>query len=149
MRTLVWHGLDLPRMEIAHVESLERATGTQIGGRYELRWRLEGERLDLELVGQERATLELGDADYFDVAFSPFFNSLPVVHDGLLERGPARDYVMRFVSVPDLTISASPQLYEPFGDGVVRYSSGAFTADIEFDADGFVVHYHGLCKRVD
>ena len=42
IRTLLWRGLDEPRMEIVRVESLDRAHGTQIGIAYELRWRLDG-----------------------------------------------------------------------------------------------------------
>lgn len=148
VRTLVWRRLDEPGMEIAHIESFEGASGTQIGRAYELRWRLEGTRLELEVVGQRHATVELGDADFFDVFASPFFNSLPVVRDGLLEGGPARDYVMQFVRVPDLTVVRSEQRYEPKGGRLVRYSSGSFAADIAFDADGFVRRYEGFLERL-
>jgi hypothetical protein len=136
-------------MEIAHVDSLDRASGTQIGLAYELRWRLEGTLLDLEVVGEPKAQVELGDADFFDVFASPFFNSLPVMRDGLLEGGEAREYTMRFVSVPSLEVVPSAQRYEPLGERVVRYSSGSFAASIEFDADGFVTRYDGFLERVD
>lgn len=148
MRTLVWRRLDKSGMEIAHVESLDDASGTQIGVAYELRWRLAGLRLELEIVGGREATVELEDADFFDVFASPFFNSLPVVRDGLLEAGPPRDYVMCFVRVPELTAAPSRQRYTPRGNRVVGYSSGSFAADIEFDADGFVTLYHGFLERV-
>ncbi len=148
MRQLVWRRVDAPGMEIAHVDTLDRAAGTQIGLSYELRWRLDGPLLELEVVGGERATVELGDADFFDVFASPFFNSLPVARDGLLDGGEPRDYTMRFVRVPELEVVSSEQRYEPLGGALVRYSSGSFTADIEFDADGFVVDYHGFLERV-
>jgi hypothetical protein len=148
MRTLVWRRLDEPGMEIAHVESFEQARGTQLGVSYELRWRLDGPQLDLEIVGRNAITVELGDADFFDVFASAFFNSLPVVRDGLLEPGAPRDYVMRFVDVPALEVVASEQRYEPRGNRVVRFSSGSFAADVEFDADGFVTHYHGFLERL-
>jgi uncharacterized protein len=148
VRTLVWRRLDEPGMEITYVESFERASGTQIGVAYELRWRLDGSRLDLDLVGDRRATVELEDADFFDVFASPFFNSLPVMRDGLLEPGRARDYVMRFVGVPELDVVRSEQRYDPRGGRVVRYSSASFAADIEFDADGFVTIYHGFLERL-
>jgi hypothetical protein len=135
-------------MEIAHVESFDRASGTQLGASYELRWRLDGRRLDLELVGEQRTTAELGDADFFDVFASPFFNSLPVMRDGLLDGGEARDYVMQFARVPELDVVRSEQRYEPLGGRVVRYSSGSFAANIEFDADGFVIVYEGFLERV-
>lgn len=148
MRTLVWRRLDEPGMEIARVDSLARAEGTQIGATYEARWRLDGDRLDVEVVGAGRRTVELGDADLFDLFASPFFNSLPVMRDGLLEHGPARDYVMRFVTLPDLEVVPSEQRYEPRGGRVVRYSSGSFAADIAFDADGFVTSYEGFLERI-
>jgi hypothetical protein len=148
VRTLVWRRLDGPGMEVAHVESFERASGTQIGVAYELRWRLDGSGLELELVGSRRATVELGDADFFDVFASPFFNSLPVMRDGLLEPGHARDYVMRFVRVPELDVLRSKQRYEPRGGRIVGYSSGSFAADIEFDAEGFVTVYSGFLERL-
>jgi uncharacterized protein len=148
VRTLVWRRLDEPGMEIARVDSLARAEGTQIGATYEARWRLDGDRLDVEVVGAGRRTVELGDADLFDLFASPFFNSLPVMRDGLLEHGPARDYVMRFVTLPDLEVVPSEQRYEPRGGRVVRYSSGSFAADIAFDADGFVTSYEGFLERI-
>ena len=151
MRRLVWRGLDEPRMEIAHVElrpdRLLRARGTQIGPSYELRYELDGGRLALEIVGERAREVEL-DADFFDLGNSPLFNSLPVLHHGLHAGGVRRDFTMTWVSVPDLAVSRSEQRYEPLGEGVVRFSSGSFVADIELDADGFVVRYPGLAERV-
>jgi hypothetical protein len=148
VRTLVWRRLNEPGMEIAHVESLDRARGTQIGVSHELRWRLDGPRLELEVVGARSATVELGAADFFDVFASPFFNSLPVTRDGLLVAGPPRDYRMRFVTVPELEVVESEQRYTPRGNSVVDCSSGSFAADIEFDAEGFVTLYHGFLERL-
>ncbi|HUF02441.1 MAG TPA: putative glycolipid-binding domain-containing protein [Gaiellaceae bacterium] len=147
-RTLVWRGLDEPRMEIAHVDSFQRARGTQIGLAYELRWALDGDLLRVAVVGTEEREFALGDADFFDLGYSPFFNSLPVMRDGLLDAAPARDYRMRFVNAPSLTDVLSEQRYEPRGGRVVRYRSGSFEADIEFDAHGFVTLYHGFLERV-
>jgi hypothetical protein len=135
-------------MEIAYVESLDRASGTQIGVSYELRWRLEGSHLELDVVGGPSTVAELGDADYFDVLASAFFNSLPVMHDGLLEGGSAREYTMRFVVVPSLEVVPSVQRYEPLGERTVRFSSGDFVADIHVDTDGFVTEYAGFLERV-
>jgi hypothetical protein len=148
MRTYVWRRLDEPGMEVAHVGSIDRATGVQIGRTYELRWALDGPTLDLELDGASRLHVDLEDHDFFDVFASPFFNTLPVLRDGLLTAGPARDYVMRFIQVPELTVVPSAQRYEPLGDRVVRYSSGSFTADITFDAEGIVTLYEGFLERI-
>jgi hypothetical protein len=147
-RHLVWRRLDEPGMEIAHVDSLERVSGTQIGAAYELRWLLEGPRLELEVVGGPTASVELEDADFFDVFASPFFNSLPVLRDGLLDGGEARTYIMRFVRVPSLEVVPSEQRYEPLGGRTIRYSSGSFAANIEFDEAGFVSVYEGFLERV-
>jgi hypothetical protein len=147
-RHLVWRRVDEPGLEIAHVESFEHASGTQIGVSYELRWRLDGTRLDLEIVGERAAVVELGDADFFDVFASAFFNSLPVVRDRLLDGGDARTYAMQFVHVPELDTVLSEQRYEPLGNRVVRFSSGSFMRDIAFDDDGFVLDYQGFLQRI-
>jgi hypothetical protein len=139
-------------MEIARVrlEAGEvRASGTQIGVAYELRYELEPEVLELELVGQRSLEVELGGLDFFDLGLSPLFNSLPVWRDGLLDDGEARDYVMRFVSVPDLRIAESQQRYEPLAGRRLRYRSGDFQAELEFDDDGLVIRYEGLAERVE
>jgi hypothetical protein len=146
--THVWRRLDEPGFEIAHVESFERASGTQLGVAYELRWVLDGAALDLDVVGERRRSVDLGDFDFFDVFASPFFNSLPVMRDGLLVAGPPRDYRMAFVTVPELDVVESLQRYTPRGERVVGYASGTFAADIEFDAHGFVTLYHGFLERL-
>jgi len=137
-------------MEVANVESTDPefvASGTQLGVIYELRYRLERGVLRLELVGERTLELELDGADFFDLGWSPLFNSLPVIRDRLLEPGPPRDYLMRWVEVPSLEVSLSEQRYEPLGNGVVRFSAGDFASDITFDTDGFVTKYPGIGAR--
>ncbi|HUE25268.1 MAG TPA: putative glycolipid-binding domain-containing protein [Solirubrobacteraceae bacterium] len=145
-----WLGDGAPRMEVAHVESTAPefvASGTQLGLVYELRYRLERGVLRLELVGERTLELELDGADFFDLGWSPLFNSLPVIEHRLLEPGPPRDYLMRWVAVPSLEVSVSEQRYEPLGNGVVRFTAGDFVSDITFDPDGFVVNYPGIGAR--
>jgi hypothetical protein len=149
--TLAWVGDRAPRLEVAHVTrhgSDLSAVGTQLGAVYELRYRLGPERLSLEVVGERSLEIGIGSADFFDLGWSPLFNSLPVLRDGLLDAGPPHDYVMCWVDVPSLEVSRSEQRYEPLGDGLVRFRAGSFTADIQFDADGFVVMYAGLARRL-
>jgi uncharacterized protein len=151
MNRVVWEGVGEPRMEIGYLAPAwegRYARGTQIGRHYELRYELDASVLRLEIVGGRDAEIELGDADFFDLGYSPLFNSLPVIRDGLLVTGPSRDYVMRWVDVPSLGVTLVEQRYEPLPDRVVRYSSGTFAADIQFDADGIVVDYPGLARRV-
>jgi uncharacterized protein len=85
-----------------------------------------------------------------DLALSPLTNTMPVLRHGLLRPGEPVDLVMAWVSVPDLTVHPSPQRYVPLGDGLVRFESldGDFTAEIEFDADGLVVDYPGIARRL-
>ncbi len=139
-------------MEVAHAERQGReltAVGTQLGAAYELRYRLEPDLLRLELIGRRSLEVRLDDADFFDLGWSPLFNSLPVMRDGLLEPGPARDYVMRWVDVPSLEVTTSKQRYEPLGKGVVGFRAGSFTAEIQFDQNEFVVDYPGIARRAD
>jgi hypothetical protein len=148
VRTLVWRGVDEPRMEIARAEvdgPELRAQGTQVGVGYELRYELEAGRLRAEIAGGPSIDIGLEDGtDFFDLGYSPLFNSLPV----LAGLETATDFVMTFVDVPSLEVSRSEQRYEPLGEHVVRYRSGSFVADIEFDEHRFVTRYEGLAERV-
>lgn len=149
--TLAWMGQQAPRLEVAHVERRGKrltAVGTQLGAVYELRYQLAQSRLSLEVVGQRSLEVDLGDADFFDLGWSPLFNSLPVIRDGLLEHGPLHTYVMRWVDVPSLEIHMSEQDYEPLGQRLVRFRAGTFTADIQFDEAGLVVDYPGIATRL-
>lgn len=150
--TVVWQGVDEPRMEIAHVEiggSHLAATGTQIGRTYELRYALTDTTLHAEVVGQIERTFTLAGADFFDLSFSPLFNSLPVLRDGLLQDGKAaRDYVMQWVAVPELTVERSAQRYEPLGNGRIAFRAGPFHAEVIFDEHSLVEAYEGLATRV-
>jgi uncharacterized protein len=146
-QTVVWRGVDEPRMEIARVEidgAELRAQGTQIGVAYELRYELEPGHLRAEVVDGPSADLRLDGTDFFDLAFSPLLNSLPVLAG--LEQ--ATDFVMSFVDVPSLEVSPAEQRYEPLGEGRVRFRSGDFVADLEFGADGLVTRYERLAERV-
>jgi len=138
-------------MEVAHIERRGRellADGTQLGATYELRYRLEAAVLTLQLVEGPSRCVELGDADFFDLGYSPLFNSLPVLADGLLQAGLPRTYTMRWIDVPSLKPRRSEQRYEPVGNGLVRFQAGTFTAEIQFDTAGFVLDYPGLAHRV-
>ena len=72
--------------------------------------------------------------------------------------GPgAADLLMAWVSVPGLTVHASPQRYEHVravmgGGAVVRYldrgAHDGFTADLVLDSHGLAETYPGLAERV-
>jgi uncharacterized protein len=93
-----------------------------------------------------------------DLGFSPLTNAMPIRrHD--LHRGPGKaDFLMAWVSVPDLSIEALAQRYTHLrldSDGaVVRYESVengevVFRSDLELDTDGLVRLYPKLALRVD
>ena len=85
-----------------------------------------------------------------DIAFSPLTNAMPILRDGLLTGGGPHDYVMAWISVPDLAVTPSPQRYEPIDERRVRFVSldDDFRAELELDEDGLVVRYPRLAERV-
>ena len=103
------------------------------------RWTRDGERV---------AALD-GALDC-DLAFSPLTNVMPIRRHGLHERAGAHDFVMAWISLPDLGVHAAPQRYEHVRPRVVRFTAldSDFTADLEVDADGLVVRYPRLAERV-
>jgi uncharacterized protein len=176
-RLLVWRGLDEWRAEVAHVRidgDRFTAQGTQLGTQpYRLDYRLVtgagfvADRLELSVLheGRLRRVLIVRHPDGswtaddkpltgldgaldFDVMHSPVFNSTPYLRHRMGAGGDARDLVMAFVTVPELTVTASDQCYTPLGDGRVNYASGDFTADIHFDGDGLVALYENYLERV-
>jgi hypothetical protein len=84
-----------------------------------------------------------------DLLSSPLFNTMPVARSGL-HRGAARqDFLMAWVSIPDLTVTPSRQTYEHVRPGVVSFTSeGGATPEIELDDDGFVLRYPAVASRV-
>ncbi|MEU5162732.1 putative glycolipid-binding domain-containing protein [Streptomyces sp. NPDC020875] len=89
-----------------------------------------------------------------DLGLCPLTNSMPVLRHGLHRAGDdERTFTMAWLSVPDLTVRPSTQTYTPLGPtedggGLVRYESGDFRRDVEFDADGFVVDYPDLAYLI-
>jgi hypothetical protein len=91
---------------------------------------------------------ELDGALHCDLAYSPLTNLMPIRRHALHERSGTADIAVAWVSLPDLTVHRSEQRYEHVRPGVVRFSSEGFTADIEVDADGLVVAYPQIARRV-
>jgi uncharacterized protein len=85
-----------------------------------------------------------------DLAYSPLTNLMPIRRHDLHVGGGTRDFLMAWVSVPDLVVHASAQRYVHVRRGVVRFVSldGDFRSELEVDADGLVVRYPGLAERV-
>jgi hypothetical protein len=92
-----------------------------------------------------------------DLGLCPATNTMPIRRHGLHRAQPPGqvdvELVMAWVSVPDLTVSASRQRYRSGGPGsgrnaLVRFDSEGFTATIEVDPDGFVVDYPAIGRRL-
>ncbi len=89
-----------------------------------------------------------------DLGLCPLTNVMPVRRHDLHVRADARDFLMAWVSVPDLGLHASPQRYEHVGRRagrlVVRYvgEHRDYVGELELDEDGFVLLYPELARRV-
>jgi uncharacterized protein len=96
---------------------------------------------------------DLAEALDCDLENSPLTNTMPVLRHALQREG-AHDFLMAWVSVPSLRLHASRQRYEHVrrdeAGSVVRFVSldGDFSAELELDADGLVVDYPQLARRV-
>ena len=89
-----------------------------------------------------------------DVQYSPLTNVMPIRRLGLDRAGATGSFVMAWVSVPSLIVSLDSQHYTLLGlDGgelCARFESGdgLFRAVIRCDADGMVVDYPGIARRL-
>lgn len=127
--------------------ALERRTS----GKWECRTEAEGAP-DLAAPGGDLAAVA-GALDC-DLGLSPLTNSMPVLRHRLHEAGGPMDFLMAWVSVPDLAVHASRQRYtfvrqEPAAR-IVRFESldDAFVAEIGFDRHGVVLDYPGIARHV-
>jgi hypothetical protein len=87
-----------------------------------------------------------------DLGLCPLTNTMPVLRHGLLQGGEPVDQLVAWVSVPDLAVHPSHQRYSfvrpTDGGSIVRYESGSFAAELEFDDAGFVRYYPGLARQI-
>lgn len=89
-----------------------------------------------------------------DLGLCPATNLMPVVRHALHTGPGAQDFLMAWVSVPDLGVHPSRQRYEhrrcTAEGSVVRYVGAHrdFVGDLELDPDGVVVFYPELARRV-
>jgi hypothetical protein len=103
------------------------------------RWQLDGRACD---------ALE-GCADV-DLAFTPSTNMLPIRR---LTLTPGESAVVRaaWLTFPELALEPLDQVYRRTGEKTYRYETdgGAFAADLEVDADGFVRRYAQVWELVE
>jgi hypothetical protein len=123
----------------------------------EARWQDGSAKLDLRREsdgwtenGAERQ--DLAEALDCDLAACPLTNTMPVLRHGLEREAGDHELLMAFVEVLSLRVVPSHQRYTQIQridtGAVVRYRSGTFQSDIVLDADGFVVEYPKLGRRV-
>jgi hypothetical protein len=169
---LAWCGVEEWLAEVCEVELSDGgvvASGTQLGAEphpYRATYDLDARgdwithRLRVEVPGTGAIELrhdgaghwegrpELDGALDCDLAFSPLTNLMPIRRHALHERPGTVDFVMAWVSLPDLEVHRSAQRYEHLRPGLVRFSSDGFVADLELDAAGLVLAYPRLARRV-
>jgi hypothetical protein len=96
------------------------------------------------------AVPELRDCIDIDILATPFTNTLPIRRLGL-RKGEGAAVRVLYVRTPALTVDAARQRYVAIEPGsLYRFESfdDPFTADLPVDADGVVIDYPGLFKRL-
>lgn len=82
-----------------------------------------------------------------DVAFSPFFNALPIRRTGVHRSGESVSLPVVYVRLPDLTVELETIGYASV-DGAIELSSPLANTAISVDDDGFILDYPGLAERI-
>jgi uncharacterized protein len=108
------------------------------------------------LDGADVVLPDLSDALDCDLGRCPTTNSMPVLRQRLLERDEPAEFVMALVAVPELVVHRSRQRYVPLGPAGdrgrrIRFESldSEFQSVLTFDADGVVVDYPQLARRLE
>jgi hypothetical protein len=120
-------------------------------GRWSIRTSASGS-IDMPAPGGDVA--DFAESLDCDLALSPLTNTMPVLRHGLLEAGGPVDFVMAWVSVPDLGVHRSGQRYtyvrREDANSIVRYESSSrdFVAELTLDSDGFVIAYPGIGRQI-
>jgi hypothetical protein len=124
-----------------------------LDGRGSLHLRSDGKGNWRDVSG--RSIPELKSCLDVDLSATPFTNTLPIRRLDLRE-GESSEIVAVYVDVPDMRLGPSRQRYtclERNADGgLYRYEDEGlfrgFTADLPVDADGLVLNYPGIFRRI-
>ena len=97
--------------------------------------------------------LELEGCRDVDISATPFTNTLPIRRLGL-EPGESEELAVTYIRVPELLVGPERQRYgclEAQADGgLYRFEAlpSGFTAELPIDAEGLVIDYPRLFRRV-
>lgn len=101
---------------------------------------------------------DLDDALDCDLGLCPLTNTMPILRAGLLaaaQAGEAREvrFTMAWVSVPELDVQRSEQIYLSEsavvgGGATIKFRAGDFVAHLEIDSHGLVVNYPSIGRRI-
>jgi hypothetical protein len=136
------------------VRELHLTAESEATGEHELRLLADGAggwRDVADDAGQPVAALQ-GCIDA-DIMLTPLTNTLPIQRLALAP-GESREISVVYVAAPDFTVRPFRQRYTRLhdSDGQQRYRyeslGSGFTADLPVDADGFVVEYPAIWRRV-
>ncbi|HVD28934.1 MAG TPA: putative glycolipid-binding domain-containing protein [Mycobacteriales bacterium] len=84
-----------------------------------------------------------------DLVSSALFNMPPIRRSGLHREPGRQQFLMAWVSIPDLAVTPSRQTYAHVRPRVVSFDSeGGFTAEIDVDDDGYATRYPSVALRV-
>ncbi|HXV24648.1 MAG TPA: putative glycolipid-binding domain-containing protein [Alphaproteobacteria bacterium] len=91
----------------------------------------------------------LADCREVDIQVSPFTNSLAIGRLAL-SPGQSRDIEAAYITVPELTLAPASQRYTCLAPDRYRYEGldTGFSVELPIDADGLVLDYPGLFRRV-
>jgi hypothetical protein len=120
-----------------------------LDGRDSLHLRSDGKGNWSDASGRNIPELE-GCSDV-DLSATPFTNTLPIRRLDLREE-ESSEIVAVYVDVPGMRLDASRQRYTCLERGLYRYEDEGlfhgFTADLPVDADGLVLDYPGIFRRI-
>jgi hypothetical protein len=86
-----------------------------------------------------------------DVAFSAFFNALPIRRNGLHERPNSITVPVLYVNLRDMSLTSAAVSYssaEPSTVESIKVHSPMSDTTLVVDSDGFIVDYPGLAERI-
>lgn len=100
--------------------------------------------------GEGRVLEELEGCSDIDIWPTPFTNSFPI-NRAPLALGERREFLMAWVSAPELSVRAQPQAYTRLADRLYLFENldgSGFRAELPVDDDGIVLDYPGLFRRI-